>query len=456
VCVDGGLRSSGDCCGYLPSYGEDRADAHRPVPGCIRIYHHCTVYHSKIRRVAHARANVLEAEIFALDTTPLHDQDRLHNSRLDVMGNQNGKVAAAPVDMSIIETSLRASITAAIETKFTTITASLDLLTDQINELAATSKANTGALTVSIDNLRTSIPTHPTLTSSNLKHHTKSFQEDISPLDISAPPLHKAGSSNISDPEWDAATSPRDDDSGDAIADADALADITLSFNAQTASYICKSLNAVAGEIPVVGAIVELMGTVFEKIDEAQSNKEACENLGVRIFELGIALTSLLKKGHSHDNDVAMAGPLRTLHNQLVETAEFIATFSNRGWLQKMFWAKVSEARASEAAPERAKQREVKKANRVCWLRCTTGPTKLRGEDRSPLYSRPRRFSVNHSSPPFRVGNKSFHSPPTCMPCPLCSYMRVAHTCVWRSMTLTNSTTLTRSLRRPSLMRTFK
>jgi hypothetical protein len=115
------------------------------------------------------------------------------------------------------------------------------------------------------------------------------------------------------------------------------LSALVLNFDAKTASYICSQLNSVAGEIPVVGSIIELMSTVFEKIDEAQSNEEMCQDLGRRIFELGLALKTLLKRGKHAQT---LAGPLRTLHRQLLEASDFVSTFSRRGWLAKFFWGK--------------------------------------------------------------------------------------------------------------------
>mmetsp|Transcript_7963 Transcript_7963/g.15868 ORF Transcript_7963/g.15868 Transcript_7963/m.15868 type:complete len:1179 (+) Transcript_7963:226-3762(+) len=105
-------------------------------------------------------------------------------------------------------------------------------------------------------------------------------------------------------------------------------------FTAGNALFVCEQLNEVAGDIPVVGTIIGALTIIFEKVEAAEANKEACEGLGMRVFELSCSLKDLL----TPPADFNTLNPsLRKLKNKLTEAAEFIETFSSRGWLSKMF-----------------------------------------------------------------------------------------------------------------------
>ena len=105
-------------------------------------------------------------------------------------------------------------------------------------------------------------------------------------------------------------------------------------FTASNALFICEQLNEVAGEVPVVGTIIGALTLIFEKVEAAEANKDACENLGMRVFELSCSLKDLLTE-IKHISTLAPS--LLSLKNKLTEAAGFIETFSSRGWLSKMF-----------------------------------------------------------------------------------------------------------------------
>jgi hypothetical protein len=120
-------------------------------------------------------------------------------------------------------------------------------------------------------------------------------------------------------------------------------------FTASNALFVCEQLNEVAGQIPVVGPIIGALTIIFEKVEAAEANKEACEALGMRVFELSCSLKDLLVECKHFST---LAPSLLSLKNKLTEAAEFIETFSSRGWLSKMFrsgsdTSKVRKRRAS-------------------------------------------------------------------------------------------------------------
>lgn len=128
----------------------------------------------------------------------------------------------------------------------------------------------------------------------------------------------------------DALPSARDGDNEQLQTIADEL---SYSFDASKAVFVCEVLNEIAGEVPIVGSIVSILTNIFEKIDEAQTNKDACEALGSRIFDLSIALKDLLLQER---NVPGIRLALRKLKNKLNEASEFITTFSRRGWLKAL------------------------------------------------------------------------------------------------------------------------
>ena len=110
--------------------------------------------------------------------------------------------------------------------------------------------------------------------------------------------------------------------------------ELSFNFDASKAVFVCEVSNDVAGEVPIVSSIIGVLRNIFEKVDEASCNKEACEVLGARIFDLAVALKDLLSQ---EKNVPLIASALRSLRNKLNEASAFIETFSKRGWLSKIF-----------------------------------------------------------------------------------------------------------------------
>ncbi|GMH94030.1 hypothetical protein TL16_g12791 [Triparma laevis f. inornata] len=225
-----------------------------------------------------------------------------------------------------------------IDSKFQTLTQDLSSLKLEIEKLTSqqsetitivTGNATTlnqltlGTLSVK-DNSKAIVPTLPTLTSSNVRKHA----------------LEIEGRSRLTSYErdevfFDAADSLPSAREKDDVKQTQKVRDMLYSqFTAGNALFVCERLNEVAGEIPIVGSVINLLTNIFEKVEIAETNKELCENLGLRVFELSVSVKDLLEQSKDIS---ALAPSLLKLKHKLTNASKFIAKFSTRGWLSNLF-----------------------------------------------------------------------------------------------------------------------
>ena len=251
------------------------------------------------------------------------------------MGNSKSKHAVAPVS---VDASGAKEVNEFVTTKFNSLDASLALLSDSIKQLAEAQKStNDRQATVAIEHRKKM----DLLLSQMQKVVISSSRGNIINPSTTDPTLGRSHltSSDEADIFFDSVGLDIDDNDDPADIDKSLkgrIENLVINgFDASAAILICESLNSVAGELPIVGAIISTMTSIFEKIDEAQANQELCDQLGVRIFELGMAVRELLTIAGSKSTG-ALTLQLALLKNKLVEAKNFVEEFSKRGWFMKM------------------------------------------------------------------------------------------------------------------------
>ncbi|GMI00588.1 hypothetical protein TrVE_jg2461 [Triparma verrucosa] len=226
-----------------------------------------------------------------------------------------------------------------IEEKFESLSAELSSMKLSIEKLTAeqseaimiitgnAKSMNELALVVkeSASSSRAVVPTLPSVTSNNVRLHTDSLDDGRSRL----------MSYEREEVFFDAADSLPSAREADDAKQTQKIRDMLYSqFTASNALFVCEQLNEVAGEVPIVGSVIALLTTIFEKIEVAETNKDLCEGLGMRVFELSVSVRDLLEQSKDLG---ALAPSLLKLKHKLKEASEFVAQFSTRGWLNNWF-----------------------------------------------------------------------------------------------------------------------
>ena len=115
----------------------------------------------------------------------------------------------------------------------------------------------------------------------------------------------------------------------------DRAASLIDNFDVETAKTILTVINEVGGELPIVGTVIGVMETIFDLVEAAQSNKDSCEKLACRVFEIGIVLREILAIAGAKTT-FSFLLQLDRLKNKLGECRDFIKKFSERGWLGRL------------------------------------------------------------------------------------------------------------------------